>query len=213
MRLILFLGLTAPFFSFEFAYAHTKPVDEQIQEVKEVIQPRAPFPKTPAESTEGAVGCLECLGITVGTSRPPAKCDLKGARDDLKLLPKDWGLKATGADLLRDEPLMKNLKYDHALGIVDTGLKLRGNPEAGQKLTSTSPEEDAGIFHGSHVTGIAVSDAHGVNPYLATKVFPVGTNMGGKTTKSEDLLNSLEKAVDDKSTLAPPPLSQILVPM
>lgn len=27
-----------------------------------------------------------------------------------KLLPKDWGLKATGADLLRDEPLLNSLK-------------------------------------------------------------------------------------------------------
>lgn len=110
MKLILSWMLTASvYFCFELAFAQSRAADKQIRDLKEVIQPTAPFPKSQSEITEGTVGCL-CEGVTAADSsvRPPANCDLKGARDDLKLLPKDWGLKATGADLLRDEPLLKS---------------------------------------------------------------------------------------------------------
>ncbi|MBK9323724.1 MAG: S8/S53 family peptidase [Bdellovibrionaceae bacterium] len=200
MKSVLAWMLLASISYFELANAESRTAEEQIRDLKEVIQSSAPFPKSPGEITEGTAGCL-CEGVAAADTsvRPPANCDLKGARDDLKLLPKNWGLKATGADLLRDEPLLKSLKYENALGIVDSGLKLRGNPEAGSKLIGASPEEDAGVFHGTHVTGIASSEARGVNPHLATKVFPVPSNKWTDSTKTENLLNSLERAVNDKS--------------
>ncbi len=125
-------------------------------------------------------------------------CDFKGPRGDLKLVPKDWGLTMTGADLMRDDPVVKNLSYGTSLGIVDSGLRLRGNPKAGEKLAQGSPEIDGGVFHGTHVAGIATSQSHGVNPYLPLKAFPVKLNPFGGA-KSEDLMNSLDQAINDPS--------------
>jgi hypothetical protein len=123
-------------------------------------------------------------------------CDVKGPREDsLKLLPKDWGLEASGADLIKQDPFIKSLSYQYKLGIVDTGLKLNNNTEAGDRMRIDSPESDE-AGHGTHVIGIASSESHGVNPHMPSKMFKVANSASG-SVNSADLLNALQSAIND----------------
>lgn len=135
------------------------------------------------------LACEETSPVSSSTS-----CDVFGKRANLKLVPENWGLLATGADLLRDDPFIKNLNYQTTLGVVDSGLKLNGNPDGGADLLKNSPEVEYGN-HGTHVIGIAASESFGVNPNLPAKMYPVVSSGGGASSAA--ISNAMKAAIDD----------------
>lgn len=105
-----------------------------------------------------------------------ASCSFNSTTQELPTLPLNWGLEATGADLLR--LYLKVIDADYSKGklaIIDTGLKAKMNPEAGTSISEASPEVEYDI-HGTHVAGIAASQYYGVNPRLKLQAIPVPYN-------------------------------------
>jgi len=115
------------------------------------------------ENLTSKTSCAACNEDEFMNSQiiPPKNCKIISKRDKYKLVPENWGLLATGADLLRGEEKVKKMKYTYKIGIVDTGLMLRGNPDAGKILLENSPEKDNESGHGcTIITKFKIEKCH-----------------------------------------------------
>ncbi len=83
-------------------------------------------------------------------------------------VPKHWAKIAIGADLLGGF----ESETPATVAVVDTGLKVAGNADAGAALIASSPEIEYSN-HGTAVSGLIASERFGFDPKLKLRVFPV----------------------------------------
>ena len=127
-------------------------------------------------------------------------------------LPNNWAWDISGIDLIRNDARFTRGDYAHSkLAVIDTGLRLNGNPDAGAKLLAKSPEiEWDPQGHGTGVIGVAASERYGVNPNLDIETIPsmyhdVELHLGNIVDHIEgrvgfdeaQLIASIKKAIDD----------------
>ncbi len=116
----------------------------------------------------------------------------RARRADLPIVVNNWSWDVTGLDLLREDRRLDNADYKKSrLAIIDTGLRLQNNPDAGAQLIANSPEQDYdNEGHGTGVAGVAASAKFGVNPRLQIKAVPSKFYNTGQLT-GESIINQM----------------------
>jgi hypothetical protein len=123
-----------------------------------------------------------------------ASCPFLERRRDIGFVPKNWALIASGANHLRKIPEVATAHYGK-IAVIGTGLRIRGNPDAGDKLKKADlASDDDG--HETHVIGIISSEKYGVNPYLT--VLP----LVGEYTQGDEKTSIVQKSLIEQLKVA-----------
>jgi hypothetical protein len=126
-----------------------------------------------------------------------ADCSFLERRRDIGFVPKNWALIASGAVHLRKMPEIATAHYGK-IAVIGTGLRLRGNPDAGEKLIKSDLGTDDG-GHETHVIGIISSARYGVNPYIPVLPLAVKTQHHDEKVglDHESFIEKLKQAIAD----------------